>query len=102
MLPPPLPPFPKARDEDTEPGVGLLALKAENARLRNALADALEGPGFDPPPLPAFRGSRLKLVGKWAVVGTVLGLLAPVVEHYVPQYAALIHELMKVLSPDAG
>jgi hypothetical protein len=97
MLPPPLPPrFGEARDADTEPGVGLLALKLENARLRRALAEETT------PPLPPFRASRLKLVGKWATVGMVIGLLAPVVEHYVPQYAAIIHELVKVLSPDAG
>jgi hypothetical protein len=96
MLPPPLPPFLEARDVDTEPGVGLLSLRLENARLRRALAEET------PPPLPTFRHSRLKLVGKWAVVGTLLGLLAPVLEHYVPQYAAIIHELVKVLSPDAG
>lgn len=74
----------------------MLSLRLENARLRRALAEETA------PPLPPFRTSRLKLVGKWAVVGTVLGLLAPLIEHYVPQYAAIIHELVKVFTPSAG
>ncbi len=102
--PPPLPPFGNARDVDTEPGIGAaenLALKRENMRLRKERNEAREtlnqaltqsAPGLDV--IPA-RFGKLKLVGKWAVVGTVLGLLAPVIEHYVPQYAAVIHELVK-------
>jgi len=103
MLPPPLPPFPKARDEDTEPGVGLLALKAENARLRNALADALEGPDTDtPPPLPWLRLSRVKLVGMFTTAAAVLALVAPLIEHHVPQYASLVHELAALLEKAKG
>lgn len=103
MLPPPLPPFGEARDVDTEPGVGLLALRLENARLRRERDQALDQlDAGTPPPLPTLRASRLKLVGKWAAVGTVLGLLAPLIEHYVPQYAAIIHELVKVFTPSAG
>jgi hypothetical protein len=104
MLPPPLPPrFGGAQDTDTEPGVGILALKLENTRLREERNEALDQlEAGQPPPLPVIRGSRLKLVGKWAVVGTAIGLLAPLLEHYVPQYAALIRELVKVLGPDAG
>lgn len=104
--PPPLPPFGNARDVDTEPGLGMtaenMALKRENMRLRRERNEAREAlsqsltqsaPGASPLPV---RFGRMKLVGKWAAVGTVLGLLAPLIEHYVPQYAAIIHELVKV------
>ncbi len=104
--PPPLPPFGTARDAETEPGLGLsaenLGLRRENARLRRERNEAREtlsqaltqsAPGTSA--LPG-RFGKLKLVGKWAAVATVLGLLGPVIEHYVPEYASLIHELVKV------
>lgn len=91
------PPFPPAKDVETEPGLGLLALKAENAKLRQALASSMAEDS--PPPLPALRMSRVKLVGKWAAIGTLLGLAMPVLEHFVPQYADLIHELAKAIGP---
>jgi hypothetical protein len=95
-----------ARDATTEPGIGTsaenMALKRENMRLRRernearqALSQALtqSAPGIaDVPPV---RFGKLKLMGKWAILGTVVGLLAPVIERYVPEYAAVIHELVK-------
>lgn len=104
--PPPLPPFGVAREAETEPGLGLsaenLALRRENARLRRernlareTLSQSLtqSAPGVDVTPV---RFGKLKMAGKWALVGTVLGLLGPVIEHYVPEYASIIHELVKV------
>ena len=70
-FPPLPPPFPPARDIDTEPGMGLLALKGENARLRRERDDAraerdelLSNPSSIPPPT-----RRQKAVG--VTVGTV-------------------------------
>jgi hypothetical protein len=83
-----------ARDATTEPGIGTsaenMALKRENMRLRRERNEARQALSQ-----ALTRFGKLKLVGKWAILGTVVGLLAPVIEHYVPEYAAVIHELVK-------
>jgi hypothetical protein len=59
------PPFPPARDIDTEPGMGLLALKAENARLRRERDEAREELASSPSTPPPTR--------RQAIVGTTMG-----------------------------
>lgn len=93
------PPFPRAKDEETEPGVGLIALKQENARLRWERDLARDELQDRPPRLPPLRKSRVKFVGKWAVIGALIGGAAPLLEHFVPKYAELIHEVARRLGP---
>lgn len=81
MLPPPLP----SKQEDTEPGLGLLALKAENARLRAAQA------------LPAPAKLRRWVV---ALVVALSPVLYPIIAHYVPQYASVIHDIVNLIGKE--
>ena len=91
------PPFPPAQDVSTEPGLGLLALKAENARLRRERNDARRALEEEtPPPLPRRRMSGLNK-SLIAAAMALAPLLYPIIEHYVPEYAAVIHEIVGLL-----
>ncbi len=76
-IPPPLPPFGAANDVETEPGIGLISLKQENARLRrerDAAREALTGSTPTPVP-PSGKGKTLKV----ALAGTKYAALVPVI-----------------------
>jgi hypothetical protein len=104
MRPPPLP-----RDLPTEPGLGLLALKAENARLRlerdearlerdeaqAALADAADS--LPPPTSHQRRVRRAVSVGKYATLLAVLPVLGAAVAEWWPQYAGLVDTVLRAV-----
>jgi len=103
MPPPNLPPpFPKAVEVETEPGLGLLALKAENARLRrerNEARDALSGSDSVPPPT-----RRQKAVGatvgtvQWLGVATLLVTVAvQIASAYRPGLVGPLQQLLQLL-----
>lgn len=107
--PPPLPPpFLRAVEEVTEPGLGVMQLKMEIARLlgengrlrreRNEARTLAESPSVPP---PATRGRKVAVMGAAAGVGGVLLLLARLVLRFVadqwPEYAPLADSLLGVL-----
>jgi hypothetical protein len=101
LRPPPLPTFPPANDISTEPGLGLLAMKLENARLRRerdearALLPEETESEDDPPPTRKqrlVRGSVRTVGGALAVA--LVGLVSSVVEHRWPAFASLVHGII--------
>jgi len=95
-----------ARDGDTEPGLGLLALKEENARLRRERNEARASllttsePGSTPPPTRRQRNARFGLaLGKYAVLLTVLPALGAAVAKRWPEFADVVGVLLQVLAP---
>lgn len=100
MRPPPLP----RSSEATEPGLGLLALKNENARLRrerNEARDALltgSAPGSSPPPTRRQRNvGHVISLGKYAALLTILPALGAVVAKHWPEYADVVQAIISVL-----
>lgn len=102
LRPPPLPTFPPARDDTTEPGLGLLALKQENARLRRERDAALAAPydeetasDEEPPPTRRQKAVRVtvRTVGG-ALAVALVGLVSSVVEHRWPAFASLVHGII--------
>jgi hypothetical protein len=79
-VPPKLPDFVSANDVDTEPGVGLISLKQENARLRKERNDAREQlmAQSDPGSVPPGASSKQKTL-KAALAGTKYAVLVPVI-----------------------
>ncbi len=96
---PPLPPV-KA-DIDTEPGLGLLAVKQENARLRQERdearqeRDTLRANITILPPPPSKRVQNLLAGGKYATLIPVVVLLAGLAERKWPDFKDLIDGIMK-------
>jgi hypothetical protein len=111
------PPYPPARDETTEPGLGALALRQENARLlgentrlrsernearqeRDELraSDALPSV---PPPLPGQRRRKAVALGTAAGIGGGLLLAARLVLRAVadqwPEYAPIAEGFLVLL-----
>lgn len=101
---PPLPPFDSANDVDTEPGVGIIALRQENARLRRERDDARRALSNAPPPLPArvtesdtgeraiarSKAQVARLLGKWAFLLGAVPFIGAAVARKWPQYADLV------------
>ena len=100
---PPLPDFLSPEDIDTEPGVGLIALKQENVRLRRERDEARRALSNAPPPLPdrateGDTGERVarpkaqvvKLLGKWAFLLGAVPFIGAAVARKWPQYADLV------------
>ncbi len=103
------PPFPPAREESTEPGLGAMALRMEVARLlqengrlrreRNeARTLAAEAPSIPPPPT---RGRKVAIMGTAATAGGALFLVARLILRFVaeqwPELAPLCEGLLGVL-----
>lgn len=107
--PPKLPAFDAANDVDTEPGVGIIALKLENARLRrerNEARTALAGTNESEPPAtrPSERVRRAAktkaaalFTGKWALLLPLIILLARYAQKRWPQFADLIDGIVQGL-----
>lgn len=117
--PPPLPPpFLRAVEVDTEPGLGAMALKTEIARLltengrlrserndarleRDGLRAELVSPDSLPPPTPRQRRHKVMVVGAAAGVGGGVLVLARLVLRFVadqwPEYAPLVDGLLGIL-----
>ncbi len=103
-LPPLLPPpFPRAVEVETEPGLGLLALKAENARLRrerNEARAALSGSDSVPPPTRRQKAVGVSLgLGKWAVLLALLPTVGAALTKIWPEYADVIAAIASVFAP---
>ena len=98
MRPPPLP-----KEAGTEPGLGLLALKAENLRLRRERNEAREAlatndSGSSPPPTAKQRRGRTALgLGKWAGVLVLVPVVARAVARRWPEYTDLVDGLLEAL-----
>ncbi len=96
---PPLPPI--KVDIDTEPGLGLLAVKQENKRLRmerdeaRQERDSLRASITILPPPPSKRVKNLLAGGKYATLIPVVVLVAGVAERQWPQFKDLIDGIMK-------
>ncbi len=98
MMPPPWPPFPPANDEVTEPGLGLLALKAENARLRRERDEARAlARGSVPPPGRGRVAKVAILTGKLAVLAPVILMAARLVAKKWPETAELVEVVIDAL-----
>lgn len=99
MMPPPLPPF-KA-DTDTEPGLGLIAAKQENVRLRQERdwarqeRDTLRAGVSVAPPPSSKRAKNLLAGGKYAALIPLVVFAAGVAERKWPQFKDLIDGVMK-------
>ena len=97
-MPPPWPPFPPANDEvevTTEPGLGLLALKAENARLRRERDEARAlARGSLPPPGRGRAAKAIILTGQLAVLAPVIIVAARLVAKRWPETAELVEALI--------
>ncbi len=94
---PPPPPYPSAVDEVTEPGLGLLALKAENARLRRERDEAR---ALARGSLPPGRGRPAKvaiLTGQLAVFTPVLLVAARLVAKRWPESTELVDAIIAAL-----
>jgi len=88
------PPFPPAEEPITEPGLGLLALKAENARLRRERDEAR---ALARGSLPPGRGRAAKaaiLTGQLAVLAPVVLVAARLVAKRWPETAELVEALL--------
>jgi hypothetical protein len=97
MMPPPWPPFPPANDEVTEPGLGLLALKAENARLRRERDEALALARNSAPPTRGRVAQAAILTGKLAVLAPVILMAARFVAKRWPESAELVEAVIQAL-----
>lgn len=111
--PPPLPPFLRAVDVDTEPGVGLLAVKAElqravdeNARLRRQRDEArlerddlraLSDPSERPPPTRRQKTVVMGAVGAGAGLFVIARVVLRFVADQWPEYAPLAEAVLSVL-----
>ena len=101
--PPPLPPLRVVGDVDTEPGLGLLAVKQENAQLRQERDAARQerdtlraGVSVAPPP-SSKRAQNLLAGGKYAALIPLVVFAAGLAERKWPQFKDLIDGLMKAL-----
>lgn len=112
--PPPLLPFDPANDVPTEPGIGIVSPKQENARLRrerdearDALAATASGDTADSEPPPTRPSERVRraakaraaalFTGKWVLLPPLLLILARYAQKRWPQFADLIDWAMQVL-----
>lgn len=108
--PPDLAPFAAANDSDpTEPGIGLISLKQENARLRSerdaARLELAGGAESEPPPTSPServrRAARAKaaalFTGKWILLPPLLLILARYAQKRWPQFADLIDMAVQAL-----
>lgn len=102
------PPFPPALEVDTEPGLGLLALKNENARLRQERDDlraALsESDSVPPPPTRRQRRAKVALVaggsaGAAMALYPIVRLLCAALAKKWPELQPVVDFLLPVLSP---
>lgn len=97
------PPFPPARDADTEPGIGMsretIALRKENARLRSERNDALAAvPDTLPPPTRKQRTVAAVLAGsKYALLLPVLAFTGRALARKYPQLQDLIDAVLQGL-----
>lgn len=96
------PPFPKAIEVDTEPGLGLLALKAENARLRrerNEAREQLAAKPSTPPPRTVGQKTLGALArgSKYAGLFTAGALGLRLASKQWPQYAEFIEGILGAL-----
>lgn len=105
-LPPPLPrpPFPRAVDETTAPGLGpdaqILALQKTLRRVRGERDDALSAlrDSAPPPPTRGQQAGKAALVtGKWAVLLPVIALAARAAARKWPGITELVDELLGAL-----
>lgn len=109
-IPPPPrlpPPFPIAKDADTEPGIGIdiekLSLKRENMRLRqerNQARQALEDSAADtiPPPTKKQKTVRGLLIGtKYAVLLPVLAFAGRAAARKWPAVQELVDAVLQGL-----
>lgn len=96
-------------EADTEPGLGLMAVKLENARLRQERDDLralMEVPDSLPPPTPRQRRTRTKMavlaggsVGLGAALYPVFALLLRLAAQKWPDLQPIVDFLLPVLSP---
>lgn len=107
--PPPLPPFGAANDVETEPGIGLISLKQENARLRRERDEARQAlastPDSEPPPTRPSdrvrRAAKMKVAalftGKYVLLPPLVIILARYAQKRWPQFAELIDGVVQLL-----
>jgi len=108
MRPPPYPPpFPVARDEVTQPGIGVdmerLTLKRENMRLRqerNAAREQLtnaltsSAPGLAPRTRGQKAGKVAIELGKFAAMAPVLVIAGKLAAKHWPEFSDLIDAIL--------
>jgi hypothetical protein len=109
------PPFPKARDEITEPGIGInpevMTLRRENMRLRrernaakeelaHALTSSAPGVGSIPPDLTRKQRTlkTLAKTGGYTLLVSVLMAVAPMLAKKWPAYADVITAVLQNLN----
>lgn len=98
------PPFPPARDETTEPGIGMsretIALRKENARLRSERNEALaQVPESLPPPTRTQKaaGVTLSTVQWLGVASLVLTAAAQIASAYRPGLVGPIQHMIEIV-----
>lgn len=96
------PPFPPARDADTEPGIhsaqDVLALRRENARLRRERDELRDRPSSTPPPTRKQRNVKAALItGKWAVLLPVVALAARAAARQWPEITEIVDGVLGAL-----
>lgn len=99
MMPPP---FPPARDADTEPGIhsaqDVLALRRENARLRRERDELRDASPSVPPPTRRQRTVKTALLtGKWAVLLPLVALGARAAARQWPELTELVDGVLGAL-----
>lgn len=103
IIPPPLPAFAAAKDETTQPGLGMsretIALRQENARLRSERNEALASvPDTLPPPTRKQRTVAAVLAGsKYALILPVLAFTGRALARKYPQLQDLIDAVLQGL-----
>ena len=93
------PPFPPARDADTEPGIhsaqDVLALRRDNARLRRQRDELLERPSSIPPPTRGQKRAKVALItGKWAVLLPMVALAARAAARQWPEITEIVDGIL--------
>lgn len=98
--PPPLPPF---KADDTEPGLGLIALKQTCRQLQQERDDARQerdslraGVSVSAPP-PSRRAQNLLAGGKYAALIPLVVFAAGVAERKWPEFKDVIDAIMKAV-----
>lgn len=99
--PPPLPPLRVVNDTDTEPGLGLIAVKQENARLRQERDEARQerdslraGVTISEPP-PSKRAKNILAGTKYAALVPLIALAGRAAARKWPQLQELVDGILQ-------